>query len=202
MKALKFLSVSCCLAAMCLTSCIGDDNNDNRALTPAEVAQCLSSVKGTHQGKVIYPATNIKDVKDTADTLDISWTINTDSIMTIHDFPSKLLANSIDSIQGKELKAALTAAPNQDLVCRIGFVEMTPVQWLINPKSPCYELTTSDGAHKLNVAFYANSSYSIGVFNTTKSEFVMQIIEGAIYLDGKLTSYLTSDTPFIFVRNK
>jgi len=202
MKTIKFLSVTCCVAAMCLTSCIGDDNDDNRSLTPAEVSQCLTAVKGTHLGQVIYPATNIKDVKDTADTLDISWTISTDSTMTIHDFPSKLLASRIDSINGKELRAALSMAPDQDIECRIGFIDIAPVQWLINPKTPTYQLNTGDGEHKVQVAFYANNTYSFGMYNASKSEFLMQIIEGAIYLDGKLTSYLTADVPFIFVRNK
>jgi hypothetical protein len=124
--------------------------------------------------------------------------------MTIHDFPARLLAHNIDSIskQGKELRAALQAAPDQDIECYIGFVKISPIFWLVNPKAPKYTVKTSDGEHKIQVAFYSTNTYSSGVYNTSTKEMSMEIIEGAIYKDDKLTSYLNKDTEFVFMRNK
>lgn len=201
MKAIKLFSIACCVAAVSLTSCIGDNDSDVKSLTKAEIAQCFNAVKGTHEGRVIYSAPTAKDVNH-EDSVDITWTIATDSTMTIHDFPARLLAHNVDSVQGKALKTALAAAPDQDIECYIGFIDITPVSWLINPKAATYTLNTGDGEHKVQVAFYANNSYSGGVYNVSKKSYAMEIIEGAIYMDGKLTSYLNKDTPFLFIRNE
>jgi hypothetical protein len=48
------------------------------------------------------------------------------------------------------------------------------------------------------VAFYANSTNSFGSLNQTKKVLYMQIVEGAIYMDGKQTAYLTTANPFAF----
>jgi hypothetical protein len=200
MKAIKLFSIACCVAAVCLTSCIGDNDSDVKSLTKAEIAQCLAAVKGTHMGRVIYSAPTAADVNH-EDSVDITWTIATDSTMTIHDFPARLLAQNVDSVQGKALRNALIDAPDQDIECYIGFIDITPVSWLINPKAATYTLNTGDGEHKVQIAFYANNSYSGGVYNQSKKTFAMEIIEGAIYMDGKLTSYLNKDTPFLFLRN-
>ena len=203
MKALKIFSVACCMAAVCLTSCIGDDSSEVKNLTQGEIATCLNAVRGTHLGKVYYSAPTQKDVNN-VDSVDISWTISTDSTMTIHDFPARLLAHNIDSVstQGKELRAALQACPDQDIDCYIGFMKISPIYWLINPKAPKYTVKLNDGEHKVHVAFYSNNTYSSGIYNTSTKEFSMEIIEGAIYMDDKLTSYLSKDTPFVFYRNK
>jgi hypothetical protein len=203
MKAFKLFSVACCMAAVCFTSCIGDDSSEVKTLTPGEIATCLNTVRGTHMGKVYYSAPTQKDVRN-VDSVEISWTISTDSTMTIHDFPARLLAHNIDSIskQGKELRAALQAAPDQDIECYIGFVKISPIFWLVNPKAPKYTVKTSDGEHKIQVAFYSTNTYSSCVYNTSTKEMSMEIIEGAIYMDDKLTSYLNKDTEFVFMRNK
>lgn len=201
MKAMKLFSVACCMAAMCLTSCLSDNDSDYKALTPAEVNLCLNAVRGAHTGKVIYAAPTVKDVNNT-DSLDITWSITTDSTMTIHDFPAKLLTQNIDSINGKELREAIANLGEVDIDCRIGFTNLTPVQWLINPKAVTLDFKDKSGDHKVAVAFYANINYSSGYFNSTKGEMAMEIIEGLIYMDGKSTSYLKKDTPFLFVRNK
>ena len=186
MKALKIFSVACCMAAVCLTSCIGDDSSEVKNLTQGEIATCLNAVRGTHLGKVYYSAPTQKDVNN-VDSVELSWTISTDSTMTIHDFPARLLAHNIDSVstQGKELRAALQACPDQDIDCYIGFMKISPIYWL-----------------KVQVAFYSTNTYSSGIYNTSTKEFSMEIIEGAIYMDDKLTSYLSKDTPFVFYRNK
>lgn len=202
MKAIKFLSVACCIAAVSLTSCLSDSDSSDNSLTKADIAQCFAAVQGNHVGKLIYPAKNIKDVKDVTDTLDITWSVKTDSTMTIYDFPTRLLAINVDSVKGKDMKDAIMALPDQDLTCRIGFVSMNPIQFLINPVTPKFTVKMGDGNHDIQPAFYGNNLYSYGSYDYTKKEFYMQIIEGAIFLDGKETAYLTSATPFAFIETQ
>ena len=199
MKKLKFLTAACCVAAMGLTSCLNDSDNTTKDMTPAEIAYCLNTVKGTYSGNLIYLAKNVKDVKDTTDTLKISWTITNDSTMTIKNFPARLLA---DNITDEKLKAALAEQPDQDIECRIGFINTEPVQYLINPTSPSYTVNFEGADHKIVPAFYVNSTTSFGSYNTSKKELYMQIVEGAIFMDGKQTSYLNTANPFAFEAKK
>ena len=199
MKKLKFVTMACCVAAMGLTSCMNDNDDSGRELSKEELAYCLNTVKGTYQGDLIYIAKNVKDISDNTDTLKISWNIVNDSTMTIKNFPTRLLA---ENISDDKLKAALAEAPNQDIDCLIGFINASPVQYLINPKAPSYNINHDGADHKIQVAFYANSTGSFGSFNQTKKVLYMQIVEGAIYMDGKQTAYLTADTPFAFEAKK
>lgn len=199
MKKLNFLVAGFCMIAVSLTSCLNSDNDSGSGLSNEEISFCLATVKGNYNGDLIYVAKNIKDVKDNTDTLKISWSITNDSTMTIYDFPAKLLA---DNISDEKLKAALEEEPDQDIACRIGFVNSQPVQYLINPKSPEYTLNHDGKDHKIQVAFYINNTTSFGSYNSTKKELYMQIVEGAIFMDGKQTAYLTKQNPFAFVAKK
>ena len=195
MKKIKLVTMACCVAAMGLTSCMNDSDDSGRELSKEELAYCLNTVKGTYQGDLIYIAKNVKDISDKTDTLKISWNIVNDSTMTIKNFPTRLLT---DNISDEILKAALAEAPNQDIECRIGFINSSPVQYLINPKAPSYNINHDGTEHKIQVAFYANSTNSFGSLNQTKKVLYMQIVEGAIYMDGKQTAYLTTANPFAF----
>ncbi len=189
----------CCLAAMSITSCSDDDNNSSRSLTKEEKAQCLLAVKGNYSGNMIYAAKNEKDVKDVTDTLAVKWSITNDSIMTIANFPARLLA---ENVTDADLKKALAAADDQTITCRIGFIKTSPVQFLINPQSPSYNLNYGGKDHKVQIAFYVNSYSSFGSYNLTKKVLQMQIVEAAVFLDGKQTAYLKTGVPFVFVSTK
>jgi len=198
MKNLKFLSVMfCCIAAMSFASCSNDD--DQQSLTKDEKAQCFQAVKGSYTGKMIYASANAKNSKDITDTVDISWNIATDSTMTIAKFPSKLLAANVTDAS---LKAALEKAEDQTVTCRIGFIQKSPIAFLINPVSLSYPLNYGSKDHKVQVAFYVNNTNSIGMYNATSKLLQMQVIEGGIYEDGKLTTYLKTGVSFFFTVTK
>lgn len=202
MKKLKFLSVLfCCLAAMSFTSC-DNGNDDVQSLTKEQIAQCFTTVKGTYTGKVIYGSINPNNKNDVTDTLNIQWAVNTDSTLVISKFPAKLLAQNINNA---DLKAALSAAADQDFTCYTGFTKTSPVTFLLNPVTLTYSLTYGGATHKVQVAFYINSYYSYGVYGSTvnsQNMMQMQIMEGAIYVDGTQTSYLTGAVPFLFSGTK
>lgn len=198
MKTKKILSVLFgCMAAMCVTSCLGsDDSEDNQGLTAADIQQCFSQVKGNYEGLMLYPATNMADVNDISDTVDVSWEILSDSVMTIHRFPTRLLAEYVNN---EQLKVAMQAAPDMDLKCYIGFFEKSPVEFLINPVTPSYDIEYSGGQHNIKVAFYVNNYYSYGVLDQTDNRLEMQIVEGAIFVDDVQTYYLSKQTPFVLL---
>ena len=201
MKNLKYLTVACCLAAMEVTAtgCLDDSNDTRSEMSKEEIAYCLNTVRGSYDGNLIYVSKNVKDVNDNTDTLKISWSIINDSTMTICDFPTRLLAANITNA---ELKKAIEEAPDQDITCRIGFINSSPVQFLVNPVSPALKLNFEGAEHKIQPAFYVNSTNSFGTFNQTKKELYMQIVEGAIFMDEKQTSYLTTANPFAFEAKK
>ena len=200
MKTIRIFTIASLLAAVSLTSCLKDsDGNSNSGLTPAEKEYCATIVKGNYTGSLIYAAKNIQNINDVTDTLDISWSVNTDSTLTIHRFPSRLLA---ENISDEALKNAIAEAPDQDINCRIGFITKNPIQWLINPAAPCFNIQFDGAEHKFYVGFYVNSTNSFGRYTSNDKMVEMQIIEGAIFMDNNETGYLTTATPFAFVAEK
>ncbi len=193
MKTIRIFTFASLLAAMSLTSCLKDSDSSSSGLTPAEQEYCATVVKGNYTGKLIYAAKNIKDVSDVTDTVAVSWTIANDSTMTIHNFPSRLLA---ENISDEALRSAIAEAPDQDIKCYIGFISKDPIQWLINPSAPCYNVQFEGAEHKVYVGFYVNSTYSFGRYTASTSKVEMQIVEGAIFMDSKETGYLTKDVAF------
>lgn len=200
MKATKFLSiVFCCLAAVSVTSCLGDDSKDNNALTDQEKAQCLAVVKGDYTGKLVYPTTETKDGKAVSDTIDAKWSIASDNKLIIKAFPTRLLA---EHVTDSTVKEALASANDIDIECYIGFINVSPVQYLINPQTPSYTVNYGDKEHKIQVPFLASNYYSFGSYDQTQNLMEMQIIEAGLYIDGQLTDYLTTSIPFAFYSKK
>ncbi|MBQ9649171.1 MAG: DUF4840 domain-containing protein [Prevotella sp.] len=196
MKSLKFLSWACCLAgALTVVSCLSDDddnnNNQSKGLSASEKALCFAAVGGDYTGKLYF-----YDASRERDSVDIDWYIPSDSVMTVPKFPSKALAGCISN---SALKEALEAAPDQPLNCRIGFINMSPIEFLINPQTLTYNLNYSGSDHKVQVLFYVNNTYSYGTYNASSRELGMQLIIGALYIDEKQSTYMTTDVPLIFI---
>ena len=200
MKKMKYLSViGCMIAAVSFTSCSEDDNNGTTPLNKEEIATCFKAVKGNYTGKLIYEAKNEKNPKDKLDTLDVKWSIATDSTLSIASFPSKLLANCISDAT---LKKALASAANQDIKCRIKFNKISPVRFLINPTPLEYALNYGGKDHKVKVTFYTNSTLSYGSQDMKKNTLQLQLVEGSFTVDGKETAKNTSAVPFVFISTK
>ena len=199
MKTIRIFTFASLLAAVSLTSCLKDSDGNNSGLSQAEKEYCATIVKGNYTGSLIYAAKNIKDVNDVTDTLDVSWSITNDSVLTIHNFPSRLLA---ENISDEALKSAIAEAPDQDIKCLIGFITKDPIQWLINPAAPCFNIQFEGAEHKVYVGFYINTTTSFGRYVASTRSVEMQIVEGAIFMDNKETGYLTQAVPFAFEAEK
>lgn len=190
----------CCLTALCITSCLNSDDNNKSswALSKAEIAQCFQTVAGNYTGDLLYRAKSDDGRSEQIDTLDASWYIPTDSTLFITNFPGKVLA---EYVSNQALKEALASAPDQVVKCQIGFLQTSPVEFLINPYTIEYNLQYSGSQHKIHVVFYANNTYSFGALDPTSKELMVKIIPATLYVDGQQTSYLTS-SQLIFLSKK
>ncbi|MCR5239816.1 MAG: DUF4840 domain-containing protein [Prevotella sp.] len=190
-----------CLTALCVTSCLGSDddaNNSSKGLSKAEIAQCYLTVGGNYSGDLLYFSKSDDGLFEEVDTLNGAWYIPTDSTLFITDFPSEVLA---ENVIYSELKDALAEAPDQIVKCRIRFVETSPVQFLVNPYTLEYMLHYGGGDHKVQVVFYNENIYSFGILNAESRELMLKIIPAYLYVDGKQTNYLTQ-SQIIFVSRK
>lgn len=194
MRNLKFISlIMGCLAAVCLTftSC-NDDDDDYKGLTPEQVETAFNAVRGDYNGIMLY-AHKDSNGKQVNDSTNIAWSIQTDSVMTIYNFPVASLAKNVtDSTVSK----AIATAKPQNLKCYIGFINMSPVTFLINPISVEFTANYGGKDHKIQVPFYVNNYYSFG--QRTNGRIIMQIIAADIYSDGVRTSYLSGAVPYGF----
>ena len=198
MKTKQLVSIMIgCLTALCVTSCLGDDtsDNDSQTLTKAQIAQCFQTVAGSYSGYLYYEAKSNDGYTTVVDSLGASWYIPTDSTLIITDFPAKALA---EYVSYQPLKAALAEAPNKMVNCKTWYLETSPVEFLVNPYTIEYDLEFDGKQHKVHVVFYANNTYSFGVYDSGSNSMVVKIIPAVIYVDEKQTSYLTSSQLIFF----
>ena len=188
-----------CMAALCLTSCINNDDSDS-GLSNADISRCYKAVLGDYSGKMLYSATNPQDVYDTMDTLNVQWTVNADTILIVKEFPAIVLA---DQLHDTELKEALKEQnPVQNISCFMAFVSLQDsyIQFIVGPQKVDFPVSYKGSTHTLSVYFWANNS-SFGEKDSTSGDMIMRLIIGAACLDGDtsinlLTSY-SSDNVMI-----
>lgn len=199
MKKIKLIAwMIGCLAAMTFTSC--NDDLDTSGLTPEQKTEAFKVVKGSYEGSLIYPSVNPNNKSDVTDTISAKWEIQSDSVMTIRNFPVELLATNITN---DELAKALKAEKPRDIKCYINFTQVSPVSFFINPTTPSFTLNYNDKSHLVQIAMLINNIYSFGTYNSTKQLLQMQIVEAAVYVNGILqNSMLSSAVPFIFSATK
>lgn len=194
MKKLKAIAlmVCCLLIGSTLTSCLNNDD-ENTGLTKEQQKSAYLQVKGDYTGKLVYSKL-FSDSKYANDTLDISWSLDTDSTLQIKKFPSSVLAQNITNAS---IKTAMTASDPVDITCYTGYYSLSPVAFVVNPLSVTYNLTYDGIAHKVQVVFYVNNTYSFGAYQPTTSTLSIQIVEAGVYVDGTyLTGGLKAATPF------
>lgn len=188
MKKFKLLTLFfAAFAALTLTSCLNDDD-DNTGLTTEQIQMAFNATRGSHSGKIIYTTGFDKDGKDVKDSANVSWDINSDTVMYINNVPSKVLASVIAD---DDIRAAVETQEPQRIKCYINYINVSPIQWLVNPVSVSFDNLEYNGAkHKVTIAFYANSNYSFGqlITSVTPNIQMMQFIAGALYVDDKINS--------------
>lgn len=207
MKVLKpFLMLCCCVAAVSFSSCLNE--NDEPTLKPEERKAAFQVIKGDYTGKLIYADPAKKNTTNKNDTLDVNWRVDTDTTLTVANFPTAPLAAYINNT---ELSKAIAKQPMQKLDCLIGIYDNSPITFLINPKVITFDKLEYDGKmHKVDIAFYINNRYSYGVYNNFSNAgkvektpmMHMQFIIGAVYVDGKLNNELLKKATALVFKGK
>lgn len=190
MKKFKLLTLFfAAFAALTLTSCLNDDDDDKgRIPTPEQIKNAYNATKGLHSGKIIYTTGFDKDGKDVRDSANVSWDVTSDTVMYINNVPAKALASVIAD---NNIRAAVETQGLQRIKCYINYINVSPIQWLVNPVSVSFDNVEYNGAkHKVTIAFYVNSNYSFGQLITSVNPNIqmMQFIAGALYVDDKINS--------------
>lgn len=196
MRAIKFMSLmACAFAALAFTSCIGDDDGGAKSgLTAEEIQACYLATSGNYDGNMIYKKDATSSSVNNNDTVDVSWSILTDSTMIIRNVPSKAIATAFTN--NKAIREAIAEQPNQNISCYIGYYNMydkgqntQQVVWLINPMAVTYDALTYGGeTHKVQVVFLGNNGYSFGSCKTSTRKASMQVVIAGAYIDGKYDS--------------
>lgn len=183
--------IICSVAAICLTSCYYDSDNEYHEITPQEIGQCLTAVKGNYTGKLLFDLNNPNDPKDRTDTLDIAWSVTADTMFNVKEFPQAVF---LDRIADPELKEAVEQAAPAPLIARLAFYQINPISFMVYPASVVYNIEYNGGTHKVSLAFWINTSYSYGLYDTTNKTFQMQLMGAGLYLDDNMShSYLVNN---------
>lgn len=185
MKKIKLFSmVAAFVAAFAFTSCnTGDDNNSYyQPLTQAEKQTCYFKTAGSRMNKLAYISdehVTLKDgKKEYIDTLDVATSIygdGKDTVMTVRNFPVKILERYIpESADTKELKEALKKYEMPvNFKSVVYYYSVTPVlQFLLTPETITVNLEYGGATHKVNFYCYANGYYiyNTGLVNSTSNK--------------------------------
>ncbi len=191
------LFVGLIMTALLTVSC--NQSTSYRELTEQEIRSAYLTVAGTHTGKMVY-LKNEGNYQTKLDTINISWTIDTDSTMTIHDFPVDPFA---EFVSDSNLKAALLTQAPQDVKCKISFYNLSPVYFYIGVDAPTYNVTYGGATHKIQLAFYTNAN-SCGGYETVTRSMEIHLVGGGIYEDDTYKEkYLsTTNIPMVLYTDK
>jgi len=197
MKTTKLMTMMAVLMmALTLNSCLkseGDDTND-QGLTKEQKHACFLKMAGEHSGKMYYQfredgGTNVK-----TDSINVTWTVVNDSVITVHDIPTRTLSTFV---QNKPLREALNAADNVEIKVYYDCYLESPITFVNYPVAVNSNIFYEESSHKATFGFTVNS-YSWGSLENGKMR--LQMILYGIYLDDQTTtSYLSTQVPLVFI---
>ena len=200
MKKIKLFSiVAAFVAAFAFTSCnTGDDNNSNyQPLTQAEKDVCYLKTSGSRMSKLTYLSdehvTEKDGKKEYYDTLDVATDIygnGKDTVMTVRNFPVKILARYIpENADTKDLKEALKKyVLPVNFKSIVYYYSVTPViQFMLFPDAISVNLEYGGATHKVKFYCYSsgNSRYTFGQVTQDKGKVEAYLVVYGYEVDPK-----------------
>lgn len=180
----------CCLAAGMLTSCLNDD--DDNEFSYEQQLEAFQTVAGNYTGRVLFydrkVNSNSTSADQAVDTLDVSWTMRTDSTARINSFPLKAIAHQIsDTTVAKALENATPQYVSIDLATR--YYSLNPVAFIMAPGSVSTSVNYDGGTHPIDLGFFYGSSatnglLSYGAYNSSNRTLMMRMQLGRVTIDG------------------
>ena len=167
----------CMIAALTMTSCLDDDNDDN-GLTREEQHSAYLSVAGEHSGKLVYYDSIFTTKPAKVDSVATSVNFDTDSTVTVYNFRVNSIAHFVKDATAK---ACLENAPAQILKCYTYFYRLSPVTFHIQPQKLTFSTSADGTPHTITLAFYLGYPNSYGV--KSGKTLGLQIVLGGVYLD-------------------
>lgn len=169
----------CMIAALTMTSCLNDDDDDN-GLTREEQHTAYLSVAGPHDGQLVYYDSIFTTKPAKVDSVAAMVNFETDSTVTVYNFH----VNSIGHfVQDATAKACLENAPAQIMKCYTYFYSLSPVTFHLQPQKLTFSTMAEGKSHTITLAFYAGYPNSYGV--KSGKTIGLQIVLGGVYLDNE-----------------
>ena len=167
----------CMIAALTMTSCLSDDD-DNKGLTKEEQHTAYLSVAGEHSGQLVYYDSIFTNKPAKVDSVATSVNFDTDSTVTIYNFHVNSVAHFVSDATAKE---CLENAPAQILKCYTIFYGLSPVTFNILPQKLTFSTTADGKPHTITLVFYLGYPNSYGV--KSGKSLGLQIVLGGVFLD-------------------
>ena len=197
MKTTKLFTIIAVLAmALTVSSCLKNDNDDdNQGMSKEKKHACFLQMQGTHSGKMYFQYREDGGTEIKTDSINATWTVVNDSIITIHDIPTRALSTFV---QNAALKEALAAANNVEIKVYYECYNESPITFVNYPVAINSNVFFEESTHKATYAFTVNN-YSWGALENGKMR--LQLIQYGIYLDDNSAySYLTKENvPLVFI---
>ena len=193
MKTLRNFILVCIgfmMAATVFTAC-NDNNEDNTTLSKEECYRRLQLMSGLHQGKlhIFFRGSD----KIESDSLNASFTIDTDSVMAVN-MPAKLLTYAINGDSNPDLEEALKAAGTVTAKFKLflhnnasegyGFllVPMSDLKFTCAHGEKTFDISIKFAVY--NNYFDNQSVTAAGIYNLTTSRYLTYIPVYTITVNG------------------
>lgn len=218
LKTLLVLFVSILAVSFSLTSCNSD--GEDYSIPPELQKQYMQQMAGTYSGQAIAHQLNNNRSFTAVDSVRTIWTVNSDSTLTISNFPIHMLDSAINVPSGeitneatklRELRTAISELPAEAIRCSYyvpstmsimsggyGFV-VNPLclnsefYQLKNANKPMFikkQLTYAGESHTVYFVFYLN--YYGGAYSVTAHSFQFDMLLAAIKIDDEPRDYTSS----------